>query len=164
MEFEIYELNAAAGQVGICPMPGLLSPYGDDLNTIANWSPDLVLTMTDEVELDAVGAASLGDDLQDVGISWYALPIRDFGAPGADVELTWPEVSMLALAILRQGGKVLAHCRGGCGRSGMALMRLMVELGEAPDLALSRLREARPCAVETQAQQDWAAAPASDHI
>lgn len=162
--FAIHTLAAGKGTLGICPLPGLLSPYPTDLATIEEWSPDLVLTMTDEAELDAVGAASLGDDLQDVGISWYALPIRDFGAPGADVELTWPEVSMLALAILRQGGKVLAHCRGGCGRSGMALMRLMVELGEAPDLALSRLREARPCAVETQAQQDWAAAPASDHI
>lgn len=68
---------------------------------------------------------------------------------------------MLALATLRNGGKVLAHCRGGCGRSGMAVLRLMVELGEAPDVALARLRDARPCAVETQAQLDWAAAPAT---
>lgn len=162
MAFEIYALSAAAGQVGICPMPGLLSPYADDLNTIIDWSPDLVLTMTEEAELTSVGANTLGDDLQDGGISWYALPITDFGAPGADVELTWPEVSMLALAILRQGGKVLAHCRGGCGRSGMAVMRLLVELEEDPVAALARLRDARPCAVETQAQQDWAAAPASD--
>ncbi len=160
--FAIHSLGAAEGTLGLCPLPGLLSPYQDDLATIRNWAPDLVLTMTEEAELNAAGAADFGDDLQDLGISWYALPIRDFGAPGADVIHTWPEVSVLARAILRQGGKVLVHCRGGCGRSGMVVMRLMVELGEAPDAALSRLRAARPCAVETPAQQDWAAAPATD--
>ncbi len=40
----------------------------------------------------------------------------------------------------------------------MALLRLMVEAGEDPGAALSRLRAVRPCAVETAAQFDWAAA------
>ena len=51
---------------------------------------------------------------------------------------------------------MLVHCRGGCGRSGMAVLRLMVEAGEAPEEALARLRAVRPCAVETEAQMDWA--------
>ncbi|MDA5092572.1 protein phosphatase [Aliiroseovarius sp. KMU-50] len=160
--FAIHSLPAGNGTLGICPLPGVLSPYADDLTLVTAWNPDLVLTMTEHAEMVAAGAASLGDDLQDEGFSWYALPIADFGTPGDEVVATWPEVSALALAILRSGGKVLAHCRGGCGRSGMVLMRLMVELGEAPDEALARLRAVRPCAVETQAQQDWAAAPAHD--
>ena len=41
----------------------------------------------------------------------------------------------------------------------MALMRQMVEDGEAPDAALARLRAARPCAVETKAQMRWAIGP-----
>jgi hypothetical protein len=45
---------------------------------------------------------------------------------------------------------------GGCGRSGTALLRLMVESGEDPIPALTRLRAARPCAVETPAQFAWA--------
>ncbi|MDH5531227.1 MAG: protein phosphatase, partial [Paracoccaceae bacterium] len=44
----------------------------------------------------------------------------------------------------------------GCGRSGMAVLRLMVEAGEPVDVALIRLRKVRPCAVETDAQLAWA--------
>ena len=39
----------------------------------------------------------------------------------------------------------------------MALLRLMAEAGEDVDMALARLRSVRPCAVETTAQQAWAA-------
>lgn len=157
--FTIYELSAGAGTLGICPLPGRFGSYADDFAILDGWAPDLVLTMTQDSEMAAEGAATLGDDLQDLDISWYALPITDFGAPSEDIIVTWPEVSMLAKAILKSGGKVLAQCRGGCGRSGMMAMRLMVELGEAPDAALARLRAVRPCAVETEEQRAWAAAP-----
>ncbi len=157
--FTIHALPVATGTLGICPLPGRFGTYDSDFAILEDWSPDLVLTMTQDSEMAAEGAATLGDDLQDLDISWYALPITDFGAPSEDIIATWPEVSMLARAILKSGGKVLAQCRGGCGRSGMMAMRLMVELGEAPDAALARLRAVRPCAVETEEQQAWAAAP-----
>lgn len=161
MGFEIAKVTLGTGTLGICPLPGRFGTYGDDFAILEDWSPDLVLTVTQDSEMAAEGAATLGDDLQDLDISWYALPITDFGTPSDDIIATWPEVSMLAKAILKSGGKVLAQCRGGCGRSGMMAMRLMVELGESPDAALARLRAVRPCAVETEAQQAWAAAPHS---
>jgi hypothetical protein len=40
----------------------------------------------------------------------------------------------------------------------MVALRLMIELGEAPDDALARLRVVRSCAVETDAQMAWALA------
>ena len=45
---------------------------------------------------------------------------------------------------------------GGCGRSGMAVLRLMIEAGEDAETALARLRTIRPCAIETDAQMAWA--------
>jgi len=59
----------------------------------------------------------------------------------------------------RISGKVFAHCYGGKGRSGMVLLRLMVERGLDPDQALQDLRRVRPGAVETQAQWLWAISP-----
>ena len=41
----------------------------------------------------------------------------------------------------------------------MAVLRLMIEAGEAPEVALPRLRAVRPCAVETEAQMTWATRP-----
>ena len=122
------------------------------------WRPDMVLTMTEQAEMQALGAGKLGERLLAAGVDWHPLPIHDFGAPGPGVQAAWPGVSAQAGAVLMRGGKVLAHCRGGCGRSGMVVLRLMVELGEDPEEALARLRGARPCAVETKAQQAWAAA------
>ncbi len=160
----IAELPLRSGWLGICPMPGRGGAYQADLNRILAWGVDLALTMTTAPELDRSGAADFGADLRLADVEWRHLPIPDFNAPPPDVEALWPEVSALAHDILGQGGRVLAHCYGGCGRSGMALMRLMVEAGEDADPALERLRDARPCAVETEAQRAWAAAPMFDRM
>lgn len=154
--FAIHDLPAGGGQVGLCPLPGRHSPYARDLEAVLRWHPDLVLSMTTLPEMTGHGAGRLGEDLARLGIGWRHLPIVDFGAPGAGVAAAWPAVSALAVGILASGGRVLAHCYGGCGRSGMAVLRLMVEAGEPGAPALKRLRAARACAVETGAQLDWA--------
>lgn len=158
-QFEIADLPLLSGRIGICPIPGRSGNYETDLTSLLNWKPDLVLTMTGETELELVGALAFGNDLEAAGIVWAHLPITDLGAPDDKISARWPSVSQRALAILADGGRVLAHCFGGCGRSGMALMRLMVEAGEDADRALDRLRDARPCAVETESQRTWAAIP-----
>jgi hypothetical protein len=157
---EIAELHAGAGRLGLCPLPGCGGDYAADLAVLLDWAPALVLTMTEGAELQRAGAAGLSDDLARAGIAWQHLPIPDFNAPPASTIALWPEAAARACAALAQGHRVLVHCHGGCGRSGMAVLRLLVELGEPADAALSRLRAARPCAVETAAQYAWAAAGA----
>lgn len=159
-DFAIYPVAVGAGQVALCPIPGRFGTYEDNLSVILRWAPDLVLTMTTQAELDRVGADGFGADLQAVGIDWRHLPIVDFGAPDADVVARWGGVSALGAEVLASGGRVLIHCFGGCGRSGMAALRLMVEAGEEPQAALARLRQARPCAVEADAQYRWASSGA----
>lgn len=159
MAFKIAELTLRQGWLGICPMPGRSGDYPGDLAAIAACAPDLVLTLTSLDELRVKGAAGLGRDLAALGIAWAHLPVADFGIPGGNVQAMWPKVSAQAHSILSNGGKVLAHCMGGCGRSGTALLRLMVETGEDSNAALTRLRTVRPCAVETPAQLAWASNP-----
>ena len=154
--FPIASLSAANGMLGICPLPGRSGDYREDLETLLQWSPDMVLTMTTQHEMDSFGATHLGRDLTQAGIQWHHLPIRDFGAPSDKIVAAWTDISNTAQQILTQGGKVLAHCKGGCGRSGMMLLRMLCETGEDPATALKRLRASRPCAVETDAQYKWA--------
>lgn len=155
-KFAIYPVTVGAGQIGLSPIPGRFGTYDSNLSDILRWGPDLVLTMTTQAELDRMGATDFGADLHAAGIDWRHLPIIDFGAPDAQVTTQWAEVSVLAATVLANGGKILSHCFGGCGRSGMAALRLMIEAGERSDVALARLRETRPCAVETDAQLAWA--------
>lgn len=156
MALEINEMGLRAGVVGICPMPGRGGDYAADLAVIAAWGPALVLSMTSDAEMARHGASSLGPDLAAKGIFWAQLPVQDFTAPTPDMAGDWGRISARAAGILDQGGKVLAHCMGGCGRSGAALLRLMIEAGEAPDAALARLRAVRACAVERPGQFEWA--------
>jgi len=158
-DYRIAELPCKGGWLGIGPMPGRSGSYDADLSAILKWGADLVLTMTTEDELARSGAEEFGQDLKAAAVVWRHLPIVDFGAPSAETSALWPVASKQAHAILKAGGRVFAHCYGGCGRSGMALMRLMVEAGEDADPALARLRDVRPCAVETEAQKAWAATP-----
>lgn len=152
----IYALQVGGGTLAISPLPGRSGTYDEDLDMIASWQPGLVVSMTTEVEMIQHGARNFGSDVQGRACRWAHLPIEDFGAPSGEIEELWPEVSASARQALAGGGRVLVHCKGGCGRSGMIALRLMIECGEKRDEALSRLRAVRPCAVETEDQMTWA--------
>jgi len=154
--FVIHALPVSGGILAIAPLPGRGGSYADDLAHIRDWKPALVMSMTTEPELHAAGAQDIGAHLQDAGTRWVHLPIADFAHPGPETEEAWHTTSRRALAALQGGGRVLIHCKGGCGRSGMAALRLMIEAGEPAQSALRRLRAIRPCAVETEAQMGWA--------
>lgn len=134
-------------------MPGRTRHYYTDWLRLMDWAPQLVITLTTQAELDRKGAGTLGADLANAGISWLHVPIPDFGTPGA---IDWAGIRDTTLAVLQRRQRVLVHCHGGCGRSGMMVLRLMIAAGEPPDAALARLRAVRPCAVETDAQMQWA--------
>jgi protein-tyrosine phosphatase len=156
----IAELAVGGGVLGIGPMPGRGGGYARDLAEVLAWGPGLVLTMTTVEELAAKGAGRLGPDLEEAGIEWLHLPIADYGVPRGGALEAWPAASARAGAVLTAGGRVWVHCMGGCGRSGTVALRLMVEAGEDPRVALKRLRTVRPCAVETPEQFEWASGAA----
>ena len=146
--FAIYDFPLENGRLAISPMPGRTRHYYTDWLHLQDWKPDPVI-----LQITPKGAGSLGRDLENDGVSWIHFPVPDMGVPLDD---KWSEAHDQALQTLRRGGKVLVHCFGGCGRSGMVCLRLMIAAGELPDAALARLRQARPCAVETDAQMGWA--------
>ncbi|MFN3844445.1 MAG: protein-tyrosine phosphatase family protein [Paracoccaceae bacterium] len=156
MTLYIAEIPALGGTLAICQMPGRDGHYNTDLADVFAWRPDHVITMTSKLELAAKGAASLPTDLATAGIAWTHLPVPDFGTPKAETDALWPDASARTRRGLATGGKTLVHCMGGCGRSGMAVLRLLTDAGEDADAALARLRSTRPCAIETKAQLRWA--------
>ena len=158
--FGVAEVKAGGGLIGLCPMPGRAGDYAGDLAAVLSWAPGLVVTMATAAEL-ALGAEALPADLAAAGIAWRHLPVADFAAESIALGDGWAGVSAEARGMLASGGRVLFHCLGGCGRSGMAALRLMVDCGEAPEAALARLRRARPCAIETDEQLRWAAGASS---
>lgn len=156
--FAIYALPVGGGKLGLCPLPGRSGDYAADFKVLKDWQPDLLISLTEASEMSHAGAALLGQDVQAIGSRWLHLPVKDFGTFQRADYPAWNETQHLALGILNAGDRVLVHCKGGCGRSGMIVLRLMIASGEEPEIALKSLRRVRPCAVETDAQQKWAQA------
>lgn len=155
-KFRLAELPLGQGWLALASLPGRGGNYLGDFAKLLKWRPDLVLCMPEFSEMVSVGGAGFLEDLANSGVRWRALPIRDFGIPAHETKALWREASTSAHDLLSAGGRVLALCRGGCGRSGMAILRLMVEAGEPPEFALNRLRQVNLGAVETEDQENWA--------
>jgi protein-tyrosine phosphatase len=144
------EVALGGGVLGLFSFPS----QGDARARLMDWAPDLVLSLTPLEEMSRLDGGDLPENLARRRIGWLHLPVEDFGIPEDAAD--WGAASATIRARLASGGRVAIHCRAGCGRTGMAALRLMVETGEGGAEALARLRAARPCAVETDAQYRWA--------
>lgn len=153
--FRIYDLAGyETGTLALCRQP----EADMDFDTIAAWHPTCVVTLTTEMEFPKIGQF-LPLRFLEAHYDWLHLPITDFGAPPEEETEIWQDALKQLLDILKNDGRILAHCHGGQGRSGMLVLKLLTLQGEGKEKALKRLRAARPGAVETNAQYDWATQP-----
>lgn len=125
---------------------------GADLDAIAASGARMVVTLVEPAELLSLKVPNLGAEVFEKGLDWKHLPIPDFSTPDAAFEWAWRSHGRDIRALLRDGGDVVLHCKGGLGRAGMIAARLLVELGMEPKQAIKEIRSARKGAIETPAQ------------
>lgn len=140
----------ATGIVGItfCPGKSGDSVFGSpwqrdldlDLDAVAAWGAAVALTLVEEHELRLLQVPALGEGFRKRGIEWHHLPIVDLSTPDQAFHRLWRSSGDAALRTLREGKKVLVHCRGGRGRAGTVAAALLIELGETPQRALKGSR------------------------
>ncbi|MCZ8295372.1 MAG: protein-tyrosine phosphatase family protein [Rhodobacteraceae bacterium] len=137
-----------------------------DLDTIEAWNASAVVTLVEEHELHALQIAGLGQAVEARYMAWVHAPIRDYHVPCAKFEATWAEVGPGLRARVRDGANVLIHCKGGLGRAGTIVARLLAELGMEHGAAIKQVRKVRPGAIETAAQLDhvMGCAPVKDAV
>jgi len=165
LRIDAVSVPGTGGQIGmtICPGKQGRSLYGPpwkrdlrlDVQAVQAWRPDLVVTLMEPEELAELRVAELGLELERAGIRWLHFPIPDLEAPGPLFAELWSARGAEVWGILRAGGRVLLHCRGGLGRTGTVAAQLLVELGEEPEAAMRTVREARPGAIETASQEAY---------
>jgi protein-tyrosine phosphatase len=150
--FEIFELSGFAdGRLALCRQPDGETEY----KVIDQWKPSIVVTLTHETEFSTT-SPFLPQRFTEADYDWLHLPIVDFGVPNHNEKNLWNETLKQLVDILKQDGRILVHCKGGQGRSGMLLLKLLVLQGESGEVALKRIRDIRPNAVETDTQYAWA--------
>ena len=142
------------GGIGLSACPGRQAPLARDIDAIAAEGVAMVVSLIEATEAPET-IHDLPGLLDRRGIRWRHFPIEDYGVPR---DSDWPALAGVLHRVLDEGGRILLHCWGGKGRSGMIALRLMVERGETFSAAFERLRALRPGAVETDAQRAWAEA------
>lgn len=171
LRIDVLAASPAQGEIGLTFCPGKKGPSNSDfdwdrdldldMDEVAAWKPKAVVTLIEDFEFTMLGVPTLGSAIQRRGIEWHHLPIVDVEPPDSRFETQWATIGPRLLQLLRSGGRVLVHCRGGLGRAGTVSARMLVEIGVPPAEAIRRVRQARPGAIETHAQERYALGLAS---
>src|ERR1700675_946094 len=126
-----------------------------DLDAIRDWGAAAVITLVEPKELTLLRVERLGEEVLRRNMLWFHLPIVDVSIPDQRFEEKWDAAGEELRSILRNGSDVLVHCRGGLGRAGTIASRLLIELGMEPEIAIKKVRAARPNAIETNDQEKY---------
>jgi len=158
-------LTGGAGCIGMTLCPGKSQAraisgawerdLAADLAAITDWGAVALISLLEEPEFVALGVTDLPEAARAAGLAWHPLPIPDGDPPGKLFEFGWLDAGEALLALLGEGGRLAVHCRGGLGRTGTVAARLLIESGEPAWSAINRVREARPGAIETAAQERY---------
>jgi len=158
------DIPGVPGTIGITLCPGKVQPgavsgswerdLAIDIQAVKSWGATAWLNLLTTTEMLDLKVGNLEVVVKGSGIRYYCIPIEDGGIPDVTFEKSWKAAGVQLREELLRGGKILIHCKGGLGRSGMIAARLIVELDAGtPEEAIRRVRVSRPRAIETRAQE-----------
>jgi ADP-ribosyl-[dinitrogen reductase] hydrolase len=154
-------LGVGEGCLGLTICPGKKDQYkwdrdlDEDLRAIRNWGASTVVTLIEPHEFNLLKVDQLGERVQELGMRWIHLPIRDVDVPDQRFVQGWSAAGPEIHDRLRKGEKIVIHCRGGLGRTGLVAGLILVERGCEPREAIQKVRSVRPNAIETPAQETF---------
>jgi len=159
------EIPGCSGVIGMTFCPGKKGmgifsgewdrDLGTDLAAIREWGAGTLVSLIEEHEFRLLGVGDLGSQALEADLVWYHLPIRDVSVPGQMFPSQWVSVGTKLCQELRAGGRVVLHCRGGLGRTGLVAALLLIELGVMPQEAVALVRKARRGTIETAGQEKY---------
>jgi ADP-ribosyl-[dinitrogen reductase] hydrolase len=149
-----------AGVIGLTLCPGKKDPsrgWNRDLDidvaAIRDWGAKVAVSLIEESEFELLEVTGLS--IGQYGMRSVHLPIRDVSVPDRNFEVQWVTIGADLRGVVRTGGRVLHHCRGGLGRAGMIAARLLVEFGMEPGEAIHAVRHVRPGAIQPHEQERY---------
>ena len=156
-------LASAVGALGMTFLPGKKGPgmhadYWRDLDTDAAHlrqvhGVDTLLLLVEDFELSDARVANIEAVLPRHGIELVRHPIRDVSVP-ADIDAFGATLDGMQRRILG-GASVAIACRGGLGRTGVAVGCLLRANGLGAEEAIDLTRASRHGTIETGEQADY---------
>jgi protein-tyrosine phosphatase len=144
------------GKVALTILPGRKDhsrELHEDLTEIKKNDIAGIVVLISKDEMDSYGVPSLLDSYQENGIEYLHLPIVDQKVPNKkDIAF----INHFIDNILTSNKKVLIHCVGGLGRSGLVAACYLKHIGYSSEKAIKTVREARTLrAIETIEQEKF---------
>ena len=164
LEIATLPVPGGKGVLGITHCPGRCEPswvtdskrreLNEDLSAIRAWGATVLVTLIEEREFELLQVNQLGEMAEAMGLEWHHLPIPDMDVPDWHFDRRWVYSGLRLRRLLRQGGRVVLHCRAGLGRAGTIAAHLLLELGVPSAEAISLVRKVRKGAIQTPAQEE----------
>jgi NAD-dependent SIR2 family protein deacetylase/ADP-ribosylglycohydrolase/protein-tyrosine phosphatase/TPR repeat protein len=132
--------------------------YRDMLRLREHYGIDLQVSLLEDEEFNELGLIGFEGQSQRRGISLIKFPIRDVSVP-----TSMKSFAKMIREIVRQlndGKKVVVHCKGGLGRTGLTTACAIVAASGnriSSTEAVKMVRQSRPGAVETRQQENFVA-------
>jgi len=155
-------LEQSAGVIGMTLCPGKKEANaisGDwardldiDLMAIREWGARAIVSLMERDEMACYGVADMPAKATALGMTHLHLPIADMDIPDVEFERNWVKDGERLRKLLLAGESIVIHCLGG---TGTIAARLLIELGEDPELAIRRIRAARSGTIQTILQEAY---------
>lgn len=123
-----------------------------------HYAVDLQVSLLEEEEFDELGLNGFEGQSQRRGISLIKFPIRDVSVPTS--MKSFAKVIREIVRQLNDGKRVVVHCKGGLGRTGLTAACAIVAVSRNhinSSEAIKMVRQVRPGAVETSQQENFVA-------
>ncbi len=130
------------GLLGGMSRPGLVRDAEEQYDQLAEQGVRLLICLEEQCDYPV-------EPLRARGITRAHYPVADMTPPSFSQAV---DICRQAEAPIRGNQAVVAHCRGGLGRTGTALAAILVWFGDAPADAIDKVRLAQPRAIQTAAQ------------
>ena len=88
-------------------------------------------------------------------IKWVHLPIADMDIPKNNTLTELNKIRPKLVTAIKADRSIAIHCMGGLGRSGTVAAMILVDLGIPFQSAIDVIRQFRPGAIETRAQENF---------
>jgi len=122
-----------------------------DIQVLKNHGVELVITLMKHEELDRMQLTNLIAAIKENGMESIHFPITDKWLPDSIDQFC--EIVNHVVGFIKAGRRMVVHCNGGKGRTGLLVVGCLIKLGLSQNEATEIIRTVRPGMLRNPAQQ-----------
>lgn len=138
------------------PCPGTKAAVlSESITTLKQAGTSMLITLMFDEEMEENNALALPAECEKQAVEWVQLPILDGAMPDKNFESQWQQHKASILAVLHNKGTIAVHCKGGSGRTGLAIALILLAFGWPQQKVIEAVQQLRPTALTSPVHLDY---------